>query len=140
MNLPLLFTDQEPNPKIQRYLKYKELYFFKIVVEEPHKRQKVSQCKRCQNYRHIKKYCNYQSCHVKCTGLHSIEDCIKEDLPATCVLYGGSHPANYRGCEVLKISSGLKKANRLQHPITYPPIIAVCFYPFALTFPLLDLL
>lgn len=41
---------------------------------------------------------------VKCAQGHRTIDCPKKDrnTPATCTLCFGSHPANYRGCQVYK--------------------------------------
>ena len=48
----------------------------------------------------MKSYCNRPFSCVKCGGHHNSKECTKsKDTPATCALYGGNHPTNYRGCE-----------------------------------------
>jgi hypothetical protein len=55
---------------------------------------------RCQHYGHTRKYCNRPFNCVKCGGPHNSETCPKpRESPAKCALYGGPHPANYKGCE-----------------------------------------
>ncbi|CAH1958917.1 unnamed protein product [Acanthoscelides obtectus] len=55
---------------------------------------------RCQQFGHTKTYCNKPYLCVKCGGPHNTKDCKKpKDAPAKCALCGGSHTANYRGCE-----------------------------------------
>nr|CAI5859449.1 unnamed protein product [Callosobruchus analis] len=45
-------------------------------------------------------FCNKPYVCVKCSGSHSTSVCKKnKETPARCVLCGGDHPANYRGCE-----------------------------------------
>ena len=41
---------------------------------------------------------------VKCAQSHKTSDCPKRDrnTPAQCALCHGSHPANYKGCEVYR--------------------------------------
>jgi hypothetical protein len=55
---------------------------------------------RCQQYGDSKSYCNRLYVCVKCGGSHSTNCCKKsKDTPATYALCGGSHTANYKGCE-----------------------------------------
>lgn len=40
---------------------------------------------------------------VKCGGPHNTTTCTKDNnFPATCALCQGSHPANYKGCQVYR--------------------------------------
>jgi len=55
---------------------------------------------RCQRYGHTKSYCNKLFISVKCCGSHNSKDCKKsKETPAKCALWGGNHPANYKGCK-----------------------------------------
>jgi hypothetical protein len=74
----------------------------KIVHIEPSRSTKphISQCVRCQQYGHTRKYCNKPFNCVKCGGPYNSATCSKpRDSPAKCALCGRPHPANYKGCE-----------------------------------------
>lgn len=97
--LPLFFVDLDPQDGNEKIYSIKRLLRSVVKIEEPHKRNTPPQCTRCQNYNHTKAYCNYPPRCVKCAGTHFSYECQKSrDVPATCALCSGSHPANYRGC------------------------------------------
>lgn len=107
--LPMFFVDQEPNKYNKNIYKIQFLQHCKIVVEPPRKKNEIPQCLRCQQYGHTKTYCTKAFYCVKCAGNHSTQQCQKSnDSPAKCILCGGSHPANYRGCKVHKDLQKLK--------------------------------
>jgi len=97
--LPLFFVDLKPDQHNSEIFKLSSIYFAKIKVEEPHPRQLLIQCKRCQNLDHTKTYCNHQPHCVKCSESHLTENCQKpiDQLPK-CVICEGEHPASYHGC------------------------------------------
>jgi hypothetical protein len=86
----------------------------RISFEPPKPKRTIAQCANCQRYGHTKNYCNLQSRCVKCADAHSTHLCPRKDRSkdVKCVLCGGNHPANYKGCQVYK---------ELQLK-TYPPL------------------
>jgi hypothetical protein len=58
----------------------------------------------CQRYGHTKNYCHLKPGCVKCAGYHSTTQCPRKERSSDvrCVLCGGNHPANYKGCTVYK--------------------------------------
>lgn len=87
------------------------------------------QCTRCQNYGHTKTYCNRPFACVKCAGPHDTKICKKtKDTRATCILCGGSHPANYKGCIVYQELLRKYQPNR-QPPNIKPPVFTSQNFP-----------
>lgn len=65
------------------------------------RKKTVVQCTRCQRYGHTKAYCRRQYRCVKCGDDHDTSTCTKtRDTAPKCALYGGEHPAYYRGCTI----------------------------------------
>jgi hypothetical protein len=63
----------------------------------------IPQCKTCQSFGHTRNYCNKPPRCVKCAGPHLTSTCIKPNsTQPKCCHCGKNHPANYRGCEVIK--------------------------------------
>lgn len=86
-----------------------EIYNIKTLLnavvrfEAPYNKQTIVQCKRCQNYGHTRNQCTQHFRCVKCAEYHDYRSCKKkkeDGQPAKCVLCGGAHPANYKGCQV----------------------------------------
>lgn len=101
--LSIFFVDLEPASNNKDIFKIEYLLNAKIVFEPPHKRNDVVQCKKCQRYGHTKSYCWYQHRCVKCGCNHDTSTCLKPTTsPPKCVLCGGEHPANYKGCSVYR--------------------------------------
>ena len=101
--LPIFFVDLEPAEINQDIFHLNSILNTKIKIEEPYKRREIIQCINCQEYGHSKTYCAYPSRCVRCNSNHSTSACNKtSDLPPVCVLCGGAHTANYRGCLVHK--------------------------------------
>jgi hypothetical protein len=86
----------------------------KIKFEPPKQKWDIAQCANCQRYGHTKNYCHFKPKWVKCAGDHLTNQCHKRERPSDvqCVLCGGNHPLNYKGCMVYK---DLQKK-------TYPPL------------------
>jgi hypothetical protein len=99
--LNLFFVDLEPASNNKDIYKITAIQNKIIQIEPPWVNKKhVPQCARCQQYGHIKTYCNKPHICVKCGGPHSSPHFTKKaDTPAKCALCGGNHPANYKGCE-----------------------------------------
>lgn len=103
-----------PNNKLVKSIKY--IYHQSVTLEDPKKSNTIPQCQRCQQYGHSKNYCMRPYRCVKCAESHKTSDCPKKDrtTPATCALCEGSHPANYKGCEVYReILARRKNKNRI---------------------------
>jgi hypothetical protein len=74
-----------------------------IVQTQPayQKQNNIPQCKRCQAFFHTKGYCEHRIRCVKCGKSHSTEQgTLPKTQPASCLHYGESHPASYRGSKV----------------------------------------
>lgn len=122
--LPLFFIDLDAaDPKSKDIFTLKTLLYTRIKVEEPHKRQEVIQCHRCQQFLHSKGYCHHKPKCVKCAGDHLTAECPKpRATPPTCVLCKGPHPANYRGCQVhQEIQQKVRSERRPPHQERNPP-------------------
>lgn len=101
--LPLFFVDLAKDDNCKKIFDLTSILHTKIKVEEPHKRRELVQCQNCQDYGHTRAYCNYSPRCVRCGKNHVSSSCDKPtDVPPTCALCQGSHPANYRGCQVHK--------------------------------------
>lgn len=86
----------------------------KVKIESMRKNNLIPQCKRCQGYGHTQKYCGRQEKCVKCIGNHLTKDCrnLKEITKPQCCNCGGTHPANYRGCNVVKELQKIRSTNQ----------------------------
>jgi hypothetical protein len=74
-----------------------------VIVEPLRSNKLIPQCKICQSFGHTKNYCNKAPRCVKCAGPHLTIECTKPNsAQPKCCHCGKSHPANYRGCEVIK--------------------------------------
>lgn len=63
----------------------------------------IPQCKRYQAFGHTRRYCNREPTCVKCAGKHSSQSCtLPKETEAKCADCRLNHPANYRGCIVVK--------------------------------------
>jgi len=101
--LPIFSVDLEPAVINKDIFHLNSVLNTKIKIEEPYKRREIIQCINCQEYGHSKTYCAYPSRCVRCNSNHSTSACNKtSDQPPVCVLCGGAHTANYRGCLVHK--------------------------------------
>ena len=98
--LNIFFIDLEPAYNNKEIYNLTAIQNKIIYVEPPHTNTNIPQCTRCQHYGHTQRYCNKQYACVKCGGKHNTSSCTKSrDTPAKCVLCGGAHPANYKGCQ-----------------------------------------
>lgn len=101
--LPLFFIDLVQSQSNLEIFKLNSLCFSKVKVEAPYTKKEIPQCQRCQSYGHTRSYCNHTPRCVRCGDTHDSSECQKSrNDPAKCALCGGSHPANYRGCQSYK--------------------------------------
>lgn len=111
--LSLFFIDLEPSHNNKGIFEIQYLLNAKITFEPPHKKTDIAQCKKCQSYGHTKSYCWHPYRCVKCGQSHDTKTCTKPQTePPRCALCDGSHPANYKGCNVYR---------ELKHK-TFPPL------------------
>lgn len=103
MPLNMFFIDLSPSSNCKDIYNVEYLLNAKIVFEPPYKSNDIVQCKKCQRYGHTRSYCSYPFRCVKCNESHDSTTCRKHiNTPPNCVLCGGEHPANYKGCTVYK--------------------------------------
>lgn len=101
--LPIFFVDIQPATNNKDIYNIDFLCNTKITIESPRIKRDIVQCARCQRYGHTKAYCFRQPRCVKCGENHLTKTCKKDrDTNPICALCGGSHPANYKGCNVYK--------------------------------------
>jgi hypothetical protein len=102
--LPMFIVELKQNPNNKHIYKIEFLMRTKIIIEPPHQKREIMQCKNCQRYGHAKQYCYRRLRCVKCTGDHHTSQCNKQGKRSDvkCVNCLGNHPANYKGCTIYK--------------------------------------
>jgi hypothetical protein len=112
--LSMFFVELKPAPNNKDIFLVEYLQQCKIKFEALKHKRDIVQCANCQRYGHTKNYSHLKSRCVKCAGDHSTHLCHRKDRSkdVKCVLCGGNHPANYKGCTAYK---------ELQQK-TYPPL------------------
>lgn len=110
----MFFIDLRFDPNNKQIYEVKHLLNYKVVFEAPMPKRQIPQCATCQRYGHIRGFCFRKPRCVKCVGDHATSNCQRKGLTeyVKCILCGGNHPANYKGCSVYK---DLQKAK-------YPPL------------------
>lgn len=99
--LSLFFLDLEPDINNKEIYHIEYLQNMKVIIEPPHHKKNIPQCKRCQAFFHTKGYCHHKPRCVKCGEEHSTAECkLPNSQPAKCLHCGDSHPASYQGCKV----------------------------------------
>nr|XP_042913636.1 uncharacterized protein LOC122273677 [Parasteatoda tepidariorum] len=98
--LPLFLIKLDNSPINKSIIDIKELGFFEVIMEKFKANNLISQCHRCQLWRHTSRQCNMTPKCVKCGDPHLTADCPTKGKISTpkCSNCGGNHPANYRGC------------------------------------------
>ena len=114
--LPMFFIELKPAPNNKDIFNVSHLQQCKIKFEPPQTKRDIAQCARCQRYGHTKNFCNHKPRCVKCAGDHMTDKCQRKERSrdVQCVLCGGNHPANYKGCSVFK------KLQQKKHPSLRP--------------------
>jgi hypothetical protein len=99
----IFFVNIEPNENLPLIKSIEYIYHQSVKIEDPRRNKTIVQCTRCQQYGHTKNYCMRPFRCVKCGGPHNTTTCTKDkNSPAICALCQGSHPANYKGCQVYR--------------------------------------
>jgi hypothetical protein len=102
--LSMFFVDLKPAPNNKDIFNAEFLQQCKIKFEPPKHKRDIAQCANCQRYGHTKNYCHLKQRCMKCASDHLTNQCHREERSSDvrCVLCGGNHPANYKGCTVYK--------------------------------------
>ena len=102
--LPLFIVEIEQNNNNKHIYSIKGLLNNRVVFEPPRPKKEVPQCGNCQQYGHMKSCCRRKPKCIKCAGDHASIDCDRKGRTpdVKCVLCGGNHTANYKGCMVYK--------------------------------------
>lgn len=81
----------------------KRLMSVKVSFEARRNKKRITQCHRCQSWRHATANCFRSHRCLKCAGNHSTKTFTKPlSVPATCVNCTGDHPANALICPAYK--------------------------------------
>jgi len=100
---PLFFVDLEPALNNKNIFELQTICYTKVKIEAPRINKLAPQCLNCQNFGHIRTYCNNHLRCVRSDKNHRTDTYTKSrDLLSKCASCNGNHPANYRGCLVLK--------------------------------------
>jgi hypothetical protein len=112
--LSMFFVELKPAPNNKDIFNAGYIQQCKIQFEPPKHKRDIVQCANCQRYGHTKNYYHLKPRCVKCAGDHLTNQCHGKERSSDfrCVLCGGYHPGNYKGCTVYK---DLQKK-------TYPPL------------------
>jgi hypothetical protein len=91
------------NTNINKISNIKTICRTAVTDESIRSNKLISQCKICQSFGHTRNYCNKAPTYAKCAGPHLRSECGKP-LRARPKYFncGKNHPANHRGCEVIK--------------------------------------
>lgn len=102
--LPMFFVELKPASNNKDIYNVEYLQQCKIKFEPPKHKRDIVQCAKCQRYGHTKNFCYQKPRCVKCLGDHTTGECSRKtkSKDVRCVLCGGNHPANYKGCLVYK--------------------------------------
>lgn len=101
--LDMFIVSFSKNVDINKVYNIKKVCNATVTVEPIKSNKLIPQCQICQSLGHTKNYCNKTPKCVKCAGSHLTADCEKpKELQPKCCNCGKNHPANYRGCEVIK--------------------------------------
>ncbi len=121
--LPLYMLSFERTEDIKNIYAIREILHMKVQIEAVKKSKLIPQCKKCQVYGHTQNFCNKEPRCVKCVGKHRTAECTKQkDTPPKCVNCGEAHPANYRGCIVIKELQKIRNKTRRTSISTRPEI------------------
>lgn len=121
--LPLYMLSFERTEDIKKIYAISEILHMKVQIEAVKKSKLIPQCKKCQVYGHTQNFCNKEPRCVKCVGKHRTAECTKQkDAPPKCVNCGEAHPANYRGCIVIKELQKIRNKTRETSISTRPEI------------------
>jgi hypothetical protein len=117
-------VDLKPAPNNKEIYNVEFLQQCKVKFKPPKQSRTIAQCANCQHYGHTRNYCHLKPRCVKCAGSHSTSQCLRKEKSndVRCVLCGGNHPANYKGCMIYK-DLQKKTFPPLRPKIYTPPIL-----------------
>jgi hypothetical protein len=85
-------------PEVSKVRSLTEICGLRVSVESYVAPKGPLQCKRCQRFGHMQRYCGYAPRCVACGGAHLSGGCSTPREQPQCCGCGGNHTANYRGC------------------------------------------
>lgn len=97
-----------PMPLVLAILPKNEKHIYQLsrlaevtITTEPQRQQpRITQCFRCQNFRHSQGRCTAFPKSIKCAGDHHSAQCTKSiNEPSQCANCGEAHTASFRGCK-----------------------------------------
>lgn len=100
VNMDMFIVNFEQGTKIAELTKtIKYVCHQTVTWQQFIKKDKGTQCRKCQRFGHAATNCGLEYRCVKCTHRHAPGDCpLEDDQPATCVNCSGNHPASYKKC------------------------------------------
>lgn len=106
--------------KIQAQVRH--IYYTRVAWDRYINNKKLTQCHRCQGWRHATSNCHALPACLKCAEQHQTRDCTKPaEEAAKCVNCGGAHPANNVQCPIYleALRQVEAKQQKRQEPVTY---------------------
>jgi hypothetical protein len=104
LNMFMLTSDNSED--IDKIYKITHILECKVEIQPIRGSKLIPQCKKCQAFGHIQKFCSKEPRCIKCAGRHITSECPK------CVNCGEGHPANYVLWLKNYKKSGIKKLCR----------------------------
>ena len=102
--LSLFFVDLKPSGNNKDICQIETLNYTKVKFEPPRSKRNIPQCSKCQRYGYTQAYCYCSPRCITCAGSLLTKQCLRKEKFGNVkyVLYGGNHPANYKGGAVYK--------------------------------------
>lgn len=102
--LPMFTVELKQKENNKSVYDIKSLLHCRVIFEPPRPKREIPQCGNCQQYGHTKTYCRRSPKCIKCAGDHLSAKCSRKTRSddVKCVLCGGNHPANYKGCSIYR--------------------------------------
>uniref|UniRef100_A0A1B0DEN7 Pre-C2HC domain-containing protein n=1 Tax=Phlebotomus papatasi TaxID=29031 RepID=A0A1B0DEN7_PHLPP len=103
--LPIFFINLAPKNNDREIFNISTLLNCVVKFEAPNnKKRDIPQCTRCQDFLHTKSFCHKVPKCVKCLGSHLSSECSRKerDTDVKCTNCSGPHPANYKGCRLIR--------------------------------------
>ena len=119
--LPIFRVTFDYNTDINKIYRINTVQNVKVLIEPMKTSKLIPQCKNCQAWGHTRRYCHRAPRCVKCAEKHLTNQCKKnKSEPPKCYNCGQQHPANYRGCEVIKEMQKMRYRNAINNKTSMP--------------------
>lgn len=118
---PLVFVELDKTTEAKEIFDLTNIFYIKIKVESLKRSSEVTQCHRCQGFRHAANCCKLPPKCVKCGKGHLTTECqLPKKAAAKCANCGEGHPASYRGCTAFPKKAANTATRRPPAEITNP--------------------